>query len=69
MSMKVNEVMLGDIVSVSGRPIHVTLAEGCKRYWLFLKWERFNEDIIVNIIPSCYKEETNSCEFYLKEEE
>ena len=26
MSMKVNEVMLGDIVSVSGRPIHVTLA-------------------------------------------
>lgn len=26
MSMKVDEVMLGDIVSVSGRPIHVTLA-------------------------------------------
>lgn len=45
------------------------LAENCKRYWLFLKWERFNDDIIVNIIPSCYKEETNSCEFYLKEEE
>lgn len=26
MSMKVDEVILGDIVSVSGRPIHVTLA-------------------------------------------
>ena len=26
MSMKVDEVMLGDLVSVSGRPIHVTLA-------------------------------------------
>ena len=26
MSMKIDEVMLGDIVSLSGRPIHVTLA-------------------------------------------
>lgn len=26
MSMKIDEVMLGDIVSLSGKPIHVTLA-------------------------------------------
>lgn len=26
MSMKIDEVMLGDLVSVSGRPVHVTLA-------------------------------------------
>lgn len=42
-----------------------SLAESCKRYWLFLKWERFNEEIPATFIPSCYNEETNNCEFFI----
>jgi hypothetical protein len=48
-----------------------SLAESCKRYWLFLQWEKEENRgniIPATFIPSCYNEETNNCEFFIKDE-